>query len=223
MVMWSKALMVLPLALANCAGTRGSSNTGDTTAPATAVPTPVAAGVANESVAAVQAAPVAPASPTLRSADWCNRGYGDRLPALSQCVGEREERDRPEQGPHHVREYRLTSVTYGDLTGDGQEDALVIVEVVRRPILIQPTAPVPTGEAWLFQLHGTDLFLYTTETIGDVPTRVSITHGTATLVRRRGLEECEETWRFVGEGQTAVVTPGRCGPANAADGSEPGR
>jgi hypothetical protein len=222
LLLTSMALLALS-SLASCGGV--SSNTTDTTAVATAVTTPGATTATTDATvvapsAEVQARPEAPTS-TLRGVDWCNRGYGDALPALSQCVGEREERDRPELGPHHAREYRLTAVAYGDLTGDGQEDALVLLEVVRRPILIQPTAPVPTAEVWLFQLRGTDLFLYTTETIADVPTRVSITQGTATLVRRRGAQECEETWRFVGEGQTAVVTPGRCRPTDA--GNEPGR
>ena len=147
---------------------------------------------------------------TLRGVDWCNRGYGDTLPVFMECRGTGEERHRAGEGIHSLREYHLVGVTYGDLTGDGREDALVVIEGVSRSVLIDARPPIPVGTILLFELRGADLYVYPGVPTGDEPIlRASITNGIATLVRRRSTRECVEHWRLVGEELQSVGPPCR--------------
>ncbi len=150
----------------------------------------------------------------LRAVPWCDRGYGATLPTLSRCRGSVEQRHRAGEGIWGFEEYRFASVTYGDLTGDGNEDALVVLETSLRPVLL-PTdvhAPAPSvrAEMWLVVRRGADLVIYTTESAETVPVNASIANGVATLVWRDRGKDCDETWRFGGEGRTATKSARHC-------------
>lgn len=78
-----------------------------------------------------------------------------------------------------------------------------MLEVTVRPVLMgQP--PTVGGQAWLLELRGSDLFMYTTETLVSLPTSVSIANGVATLITGTRREH----WRFTAEGMGAIKTPG---------------
>jgi hypothetical protein len=65
---------------------------------------------------------------------------GPNVPALYSCRGSRDVRHGAGGGIHSLAEYRLGSVTYGDLTADGREDALVVIDGTQRPVLISAGA-----------------------------------------------------------------------------------
>lgn len=99
-----------------------------------------------------------------------------------------------------MAEYRLGSVTYGDLTGDGREDALVVIDGTQRPVLINAGAKHSVGMMMVVELRGSDLYVYPATPTGEaLIVSVSITNGVATLVRRRGNQDFSERWRLVGE------------------------
>lgn len=99
-----------------------------------------------------------------------------------------------------MAEYRLGSVTYGDLTGDGREDALVVIEGTQRPVLINAGPKQAIGMMMVVELRGSDLYVYPATPTGDaLVVSASITSGVATLVRRRGSQDFSERWRLVGE------------------------
>jgi len=136
-------------------------------------------------------------------------------PTLSSCRGDVDQRHRPGEGIWGVDRYRLASVAYGDLTGDGREDALLVLETTLKPVIIQNHPPVPSAQVWLIEQRGAELFMYTTESATSVPTSVTIANGVATLVWNQSGTSCEERWRFAREGETAVKTARRCTPAPA--------
>jgi hypothetical protein len=138
-------------------------------------------------------------SAALRRIDWCNHGYGTALPTLTKCRGSFEERHRAGEGIHTVDELHLVSVTYGDLTGDGREDALLLVEGERRPVL-RTFPSTPFGQLMLVELRGTDLYAYPAVPIGEAAVvDVAIANGVAILRRRLEAGTCSEEWRLVGE------------------------
>ena len=146
---------------------------------------------------------------TLRDVDWCNRSYGDRIPALSQCQGSVGVAHRRGEGDHSTRYVRFVSATYGDLDGDGREEALVVIESVDRPLLIQPTQPPTEHLVAVFTLRGADLYLYPVTRAGDADiTGVRIERGEAVLTRRVSSRECNERWRLVGEEFRRVADAG---------------
>lgn len=147
------------------------------------------------------AAPLTSASaPSLRSVDWCNRSLGPSVPALASCRGSREVRHSAGGAIHSLAEYRLGSVTYGDLTGDGQQDALVVIDGTQRPVLIGAGPKHSVGMMMVVELRGSDLYVYPATPTGDaLIASVSITNGVATLGRRRGSQDFFERWRLVGE------------------------
>ena len=130
---------------------------------------------------------------------------------LASCRGSVEQRHRAGEGIWGFEDYRLVTVAYGDLTGDGHEDALLVLETSLRPVILElhPTRNV-RATVWLMQRRGADLVLYTTESADSVPTSVSIAHGVATLVWAEHGKTCDETWRFGGEGRTATKSQRRC-------------
>jgi hypothetical protein len=138
-------------------------------------------------------------TPLLRGIDWCNRGYGSALPTLTKCRGSFDERHRPGEGIHTVDELHLVSVTYGDLTGDGREDALLLIEGERRPV-IWTSPPTPFGRLMLVEQRGTDLYAYPAVPIGEASVvDVAIANGVAILRRRLEAGTCSEEWRLIGE------------------------
>lgn len=147
------------------------------------------------------ASPITSASaPSLRSVDWCNRSLGPNVPALYSCRGSRDVRHSAGGGIHSLAEYRLGSVTYGDLTGDGREDALVVIDGTQRPVLINAGAKHSVGMMMVVELRGSDLYVYPATPTGEaLIVSVSITNGVATLMRRRGNQDFSERWRLVGE------------------------
>lgn len=146
----------------------------------------------------------------LRAVDWCNRAYADGQPRLIACRGETEQRHQAGAAMWGTLAYHLQSVTYGDLTGDGHEDALLMLEQVTRPLLRGGSPPQPTWVAWIIERRGDDLFQYTTESLVDEPVSVTIAAGVVRLTARRGSQTCDEEWRFKGEGQAATKTAGAC-------------
>lgn len=144
--------------------------------------------------------PPSASAPSLRNVDWCNRSLGPTVPALYSCRGSRDVRHRAGGGIHSLAEYRLGNVTYGDLTGDGREDALVVLEGTQRPVLINAGAKQAVGMMMVVELRGSDLYVYPATPTGDaLVVSVSIANGVATLVRRRGNQDFSERWRLVGE------------------------
>ena len=99
-----------------------------------------------------------------------------------------------------MAEYRLGSVTYGDLTGDGREDALVVIDGTQRPVLIGAGAQQAIGMMMVVELRESDLYVYPATPTGDAQiVSVSIINGVAILARRRGNQDFSERWRLVGE------------------------
>jgi hypothetical protein len=143
---------------------------------------------------------------SVRSVDWCNLGYPGRLGHLVDCRGSRDVRHSATEGIHSFEEFRFVSATYGDLNGDGREDALLLVEGETRPVVMS-VPPTPPDVEWtlvLVDLRGAELYVYPTVGAGDAPVvAVGIAKGVATLVRRRGVTTCREEWRLVGEELTA--------------------
>ena len=144
--------------------------------------------------------PTSASAPSLRTVDWCNRSLGPNVPALYNCRGSRDVRHRAGGGIHSLAEYRLGNVTYGDLTGDGREDALVVIDGTQRPVLIGAGANQAIGMMMVVELRGSDLYVYPATPTGDAQiVSVSIINGVATLARRRGNQDFSERWRLVGE------------------------
>ena len=82
-----------------------------------------------------------------------------------------------------MRELRFVSAAYGDFTGDGAEDALLVLADTQRPV----RSARATRSA-----------------------NVAIGGGVATLQWRAGGKTCEERWRFGREGEAAVKSPRQC-------------
>jgi hypothetical protein len=159
-------------------------------------------------------ASAAPAVPALRTIDWCNYSYAnDRpYPALMACKATVDERHSEHDGVWAFLEYRFVSAAYGDLTGDGAEDALLALEVTQRPVLRAAGAPTTSAEFWLMQRRPDGMVIYTSESADAVPTSMTIRKGVATLQWRVHGKTCEERWQFKGEGEAAVKTPRACAP-----------
>jgi hypothetical protein len=149
------------------------------------------------------------ATSSLRNIDWCNRSYANDsvYPMLSSCKARVDERHSARGGIWAFREFRLVSAAYGDLTGDGDEDALLVLQVTQRPVLLSAAATT-SAEFWLLQRRGDDLFIYTSESADAVPTSVTIADGAATLQWRVHGKTCVERWKFQEDG--AIKTPRRC-------------
>lgn len=145
------------------------------------------------------------ASP-IRRVDWCNLGYPAPLPVLSRCEGSFEERHRAGEGIHSIDRYRLASVTYGDLTGDGTEDALVVMSGAIHPVLIGKTPPRAIGWIALATMRGSDVFILDATPIsGEVVENVTIAHRSAVIVRRREGARCAARAHW--DGKQLVVGP----------------
>jgi len=152
--------------------------------------------------------------PELRKIDWCNWSYAnDRpYPALISCKATVDERHSEHDGVWAFLEYRFVSAAYGDLTGDGAEDALLAIEVTQRPVVRAAGAPTTSGEFWLIQHRRDGMVIYTSESADAVPASVTISKGVATLQWRVGGKTCEERWRFKGVGEAAEKSPRACKP-----------
>lgn len=145
------------------------------------------------------------ASP-IRRVDWCNLGYPAPLPVLSRCEGSFEERHRAGEGIHSIDRYRFASVTYGDLTGDGIEDALVVMSGAIHPVLIGKTPPRAIGWIALATMRGSDVvILDATPISGEVVEGVTIAQRGAVIVRRREGARCAARARW--DGKQLVVGP----------------
>ncbi len=165
---------------------------------------------------AAHAAPTAvPPDPVLRAVDWCNHGYGDFKPTLIDCRGTVEQRHSAEDGIWGFERFHLAAVAYGDVTNDGHEDALLVVEETTEPVLIS-SAPRPVfADVWVMQRRGDDLVMYTTESADTVPTSVSVAFGVANVVWRDHGTICEQRWRFGPVGETALKSARTCRPDRA--------
>ncbi len=159
------------------------------------------------------APPAATSDDTLRGVDWCNRGYGATSPTLSACRGTVEQRHRPGEGTWGVVAYELTNVTYGDVTGDGREDAVLVLAVTVRPHLIDQRAPVATGETWVIERRGDELYRYAMELADTVPTQIAIAGTAMTVLWDRDGTRCTQRWQLAGEGQGAVKSARTCSPS----------
>jgi hypothetical protein len=152
--------------------------------------------------------------PVLRKIDWCNWSYANNTvyPMLIKCKATVDERHSEHGGIWGFREVRFVSVAYGDLTGDGDEDALLALKVTVRPVVRSAGAPTTSAEFWLLQHRRNDMFIYTSESADAVPTSVTISNNEATLQWRVHGKTCEEHWQFRREGEAAVKTPRTCKP-----------
>jgi hypothetical protein len=148
----------------------------------------------------------------LRTTDWCNWSYGidDVAPTLVSCKGTVDERHSADGGIWAFREFRFVSATYGDLTGDGAEDALLVFEVTEQPVLRAAGAPSTYAELWLMQRRSDGIYKFTNESADAMPAKVAIADGTAVLQWRVHGKTCEERWKFQAEGEMAVKTQRRC-------------
>jgi hypothetical protein len=158
---------------------------------------------------------VAPPDPALRKADWCNWSFANNetFPSLIDCKASVAERHSEHGGIWAFRELRFVSATYGDLTGDGAEDALLAIEETQRPVLIQAGKPTTSAEFWLMAHQADGSFvIYTSESADAVPSKVEIANGVATLQWRDHGKTCVEHWRFKREGEAATKTPRQCTP-----------
>lgn len=142
----------------------------------------------------------------IRRVDWCNLGYPAPLPVLSRCEGSFEERHRAGEGIHSIDRYRFASVTYGELTGDGNEDALVVMSGAIHPVLIGKTPPRAIGWVALATMRGSDvMILDATPLSGEVVESVTIAHRSAVVVRRRAGDRCAARAHW--DGKQLVVGP----------------
>lgn len=142
----------------------------------------------------------------IRRVDWCNLGYPAPLPVLSRCEGSFEERHRAGEGIHSIDRYRFASVTYGDLTGDGTEDALVVMSGAIHPVLIGKTPLRAIGWVALATMRGSDVvILDATPISGEVVEGVTIANRSAVIVRRREGARCAARARW--DGKQLVVGP----------------
>lgn len=135
---------------------------------------------------------------SLRSVDWCNVYLPIPEVALHDCRGHFLESHRQGEGPHTVDEFMLTSVAYGDVTGDGREDALVLIGGTTRPLLLSLGEPRPMGWVMLFTALEGGVTRLAGVATGDAPAvRAMIRGGVTTVVRRRAGRDCAERWRWV--------------------------
>jgi hypothetical protein len=147
----------------------------------------------------------------LRNVDWCNRGYGPVGPQLVKCEAAVEQRHRAGEGIWGIDDYRFLYASYGDLTGDGHEDALIVMSERLHPVVLEPKPTTSTrGRLYLIELRGKDLYIYTSESTDTPPTSVAIDHRAATLEWRDGKRRCTETWTFAGEGEVASKSARVC-------------
>ncbi len=162
-----------------------------------------------------RAVSAAPADSALRKIDWCNWSYADNntYPALISCKATVDERHSEHGGIWAFLEFRFVRAAYDDLTGDGVEDALLVLEVTQRPVVHAAGAPTTSAEFWLMQRRGDGMVIYTSERADTVPTGVTVGGGVATLQWRVRGKLCEERWQFKGEGEAAAKTPRTCKPA----------
>jgi hypothetical protein len=158
-----------------------------------------------------QLASAAPLDPGLRKIDWCNFSYANdhTYPALMSCEARVDERHSEHGGVWAFLEYRFVSAAYGDLTGDGVEDALLALEVTHRPV-VRSAGATAFAEFWLMQRRPDGVVIYTVEGADSVPTRMTISKNVATLQWRVDGKTCEEHWQFKGAGEAAVKTPRAC-------------
>jgi hypothetical protein len=153
-----------------------------------------------------------PPDSELRKIDWCNWSYANdhTYPALISCTATVDERHSEHGGIWAFLEYRFVLAAYGDLTGDGAEDALLALEVTQRPVLRTAGAPTTHADFWLMQRRSDGMVIYTSERADAVPTRVTVSKGVATLQWRVHGKICEERWQFQREGEAAIKTPRVC-------------
>jgi hypothetical protein len=149
----------------------------------------------------------------LRKVDWCNLSYANNntYPALTSCKATVDERHSEHGGIWAFLDYHLVSTAYGDLTGDGTEDALLALELTQRPVA-NPDGATKSAVFWLMQRRTAGMVIYTSESAEAVPTRMTIRNGVAILQWRARGKTCEERWRFKGEGEAAVKTARSCAP-----------
>lgn len=151
--------------------------------------------------------PVPPgAARTVRDVDWCNRAYPElgSIPALVLSGGAFEEHVYAcDNGEHTTTLRSLVEVAYGDLDGDGHEDAALVIDDDWYGCDDRGTTRVTLLAAFAF----TDgvVRLLGTATVNQEPdATVKIELGA--LVRAVGT--CHERWRLTG---TALVLDGaRC-------------
>jgi len=149
----------------------------------------------------------------LHKIDWCNWSYANSrtYPALISCKATVDERHSEHGGIWAFLEYKFDSVAYGDLTGDGIEDALLAIEVTQRPVVRSAGPATTRAEFWLMQRRKDGMYIYTSESADAVPNDVTISKGVATLQWHvHGGKTCEERWQFKKEGESAVKSPRVC-------------
>jgi hypothetical protein len=83
----------------------------------------------------------------IRSADFRNRTYDLAGTACAKVLGRNTVtvKDNPRGNPHGNRGFRPTSLYYGDLTGDGREDAVLLVAC--------GGGETPTEQPFVYTMH----------------------------------------------------------------------
>jgi hypothetical protein len=134
----------------------------------------------------------------------------DRLPGVI------DQRHSANGGIWGFERFHLVDVEYGDLTNDGKEDALLVVESTTEAVGHKVPSPQPVFvSVWLMQLRGDDLVMYTTESAETPPTSISIAFGVANVVWREHGTICQQRWRFGPVGEGALKSDRTCHPDRA--------
>lgn len=136
----------------------------------------------------------------LRSVDWANRVY---LPSIIELrEGSAELREYGEDGLHDTDVFRLSAVDYGDLDGDGSEEAVVTIEGKHSPAHGGFHA---TTRVFVFSESPSGPRLVADMEVSPIP-GVSIESGR--IVGEH--EGCRRRWRLDGERLSEETDPASC-------------
>jgi hypothetical protein len=163
-------------------------------------------------------APTPTAPPrTLRDVDWRNRSY---LPGIIELHdGRAELREYNEDGLHDTDIFKLDGVLYGDLDGDGAEDALVVINGLHYPAHSYAT-PRQSGRAFLFTLHeGSAHSLTSIDQCCSPIERATIAGSALEFSRNEGYRSCAVRYRWKNGALREEEAAKRCSPASAPSAS----
>lgn len=161
----------------------------------------------------------APSSPprTLRDVDWRNRSYLASIIELHD--GRAELREYNEDGLHDTDIFKLDGVLYGDLDGDGAEDALVVINGLHYPAHSHAT-PRQSGRAFLFALREGSAHSVTSIDLCCSPIeRATIAGNAFEFSRNEGDRSCAVRYRWKNGALREEEAAKRCSPASAPSAS----
>jgi hypothetical protein len=105
---------------------------------------------------------------SLRAVDWCNRDSAGSGPSLRAGRGEDETLPGPAENIYEIRSAVLQDVVYLDVNGDGEKEALVVVDRHDREVISD--RPRASSEYSMIEVftwkEGAPLFLGEIETSG---------------------------------------------------------